>query len=157
MKHSKFFYFLIFIGTVLLDRATKCFALTTAEHGPFNIFPGFSINLMLNRGISWGMFSRSQHLGFYLVAASVMAVIICFTAYTIMEYRRAQPIFLQLMVLGGACSNFFDRFWYGGVIDFIDFYYGAWHWPSFNIADVAIVLGIFFIMGKMFYGNESKP
>ena len=46
------------------------------------------------------------------------------------------------MVIAGAVSNFFDRIYYGAVIDFIDFHYGAWHWPTFNIADMCIVMGI---------------
>lgn len=43
--------------------------------------------------------------------------------------------------MGGALGNLFDRIIYGYVIDFLDFYYGYWHWPAFNVADMAIVGG----------------
>jgi signal peptidase II len=156
MKFNKFSYFLIFFSVVFFDRITKWFAVNNVEHGPLNIFPGFSINLTVNRGISWGMFHGASNLGFYLLAACVATVIACFLAYTVMEYKQGNSIGLQLIVLAGACSNFFDRIWYHGVIDFIDFYCSAWHWPSFNIADVAIIVGILLIMGRMFLWTPIK-
>jgi signal peptidase II len=46
-----------------------------------------------------------------------------------------------MLVLGGALGNLLDRLIHGYVIDFIDVYYGAWHWPAFNVADSAITVG----------------
>jgi signal peptidase II len=52
------------------------------------------------------------------------------------------PIVIALMlVLGGALGNVVDRLRLGYVVDFIDVYYRAWHWPAFNIADSAITIG----------------
>ncbi len=51
-------------------------------------------------------------------------------------------VFLS-MIIGGATGNIIDRIWFGKVIDFLDFHLGAWHWPSFNIGDIGIVLGAF--------------
>ena len=48
---------------------------------------------------------------------------------------------LLSLVLGGAVGNLWDRVAYGYVIDFLDFYYNSWHWPAFNVADIAIVIG----------------
>jgi signal peptidase II len=45
------------------------------------------------------------------------------------------------LVLGGAVGNLIDRLWLGHVVDFLDVYYGAWHWPAFNVADSAITVG----------------
>ena len=45
------------------------------------------------------------------------------------------------LILGGAIGNLIDRVLYGYVIDFLDFYVGRWHWPAFNVADMAIVGG----------------
>lgn len=51
----------------------------------------------------------------------------------------------KALVLGGAAGNLWDRFWYEGVRDFIDVAFGdvkGWHWPTFNVADIALVVGI---------------
>jgi signal peptidase II len=45
------------------------------------------------------------------------------------------------LILGGAVGNLIDRLMYGHVIDFLDFYVKNWHWPAFNVADIAICLG----------------
>ena len=50
------------------------------------------------------------------------------------------------MVLGGAFGNIIDRIRYGAVVDFIDLYFGSYHWPSFNLADSFICIG----MGLLF-------
>jgi len=63
----------------------------------------------------------------------------------IRRIQRSQGINGYAAVVAGALSNVFDRFWYTGVIDFIDIHYGGWHYPTFNIADVAIVCGIIWI------------
>ncbi|MDO5483378.1 MAG: signal peptidase II, partial [Desulfovibrionaceae bacterium] len=47
------------------------------------------------------------------------------------------------LVLGGALGNLIDRLRFRAVVDFLDFYWGSWHWPAFNVADVAICLGAF--------------
>jgi signal peptidase II len=45
------------------------------------------------------------------------------------------------LILGGAAGNLFDRVVWGRVTDFLDFYLGSYHWPAFNVADSAIVVG----------------
>jgi signal peptidase II len=46
------------------------------------------------------------------------------------------------LIFGGAIGNLIDRLRFGQVVDFLDFYVGAWHWPAFNVADSAITIGI---------------
>jgi signal peptidase II len=50
------------------------------------------------------------------------------------------------LVLSGAIGNVIDRIAYGAVVDFIDVYYGNWHWPAFNIADSAITIGVILLI-----------
>jgi signal peptidase II len=49
--------------------------------------------------------------------------------------------FAMACILGGAIGNVVDRVLYGYVVDFLDFYYGGWHFPAFNVADSAISIG----------------
>jgi len=58
--------------------------------------------------------------------------------------------------LGGAIGNLIDRLAYGYVIDFLDVYYQAWHWPAFNIADSAITLGVVLMLLESFGWVGSK-
>ena len=60
-----------------------------------------------------------------------------------------------LMILGGALGNFFDRVYYKAVPDFIDFHFEEFHWFIFNIADVFITIGVFFMIFLEFIGNNS--
>jgi len=61
------------------------------------------------------------------------------------------------LILGGAVGNLVDRVLYGYVIDFIDVYYGSWHWPTFNVADSAISAGAFLLLLDAFRGHKDKP
>ena len=61
----------------------------------------------------------------------------------------------MLMILGGAFGNVFDRIFYNAVPDFIDFHVGNFHWFIFNIADIFISLGIFFMIFFEIIGNSE--
>ena len=50
------------------------------------------------------------------------------------------------MVIGGALGNVVDRMRFGAVADFLDFHVAGWHWPAFNVADAAIVIGVALIL-----------
>ncbi|SJM93678.1 Lipoprotein signal peptidase (fragment) [Crenothrix polyspora] len=60
------------------------------------------------------------------------------------------------LVLGGAIGNLIDRLAYGYVIDFLDVYYQDWHWPAFNIADSAIVVGVGLMLAESFGLGRGK-
>ena len=58
-------------------------------------------------------------------------------------------------VIGGAIGNLYDRILYGYVIDFIEIHYDSFYWPIFNIADIAISIGIILLLYSMF-SNDNK-
>ena len=60
------------------------------------------------------------------------------------------------LILGGAVGNLIDRVIYGYVIDFLDVYYQAYHWPVFNIADSAITVGVVFMLFESFVGKDKR-
>ena len=55
------------------------------------------------------------------------------------------------LILGGALSNLFDRIRLGRVVDFLDVYYRSYHWPTFNLADSAIVVGAGFLVFQLLF------
>jgi len=60
------------------------------------------------------------------------------------------------LVMGGAIGNVIDRARWGAVFDFADFYIGQWHWPVFNLADVAIVAGVALICVDSLVGERQR-
>lgn len=138
------YLFLAFV-LIFFDRLSKWFALITLQE-PKHVTDFLSFELVLNRGISWGFLHSDKPYLFYLVTGAVVIIMGALLMHTIIQRINQQPIYGEVAVLAGACSNLVDRFVYGGVIDFIHFHYDVWSWPVFNIADVAIVLGIFWII-----------
>lgn len=140
-KNKKTIYFIIFLLVILSDRATKFWAVSLGSvEKAFNKFLSFS--LAYNRGVSWGLFSSSSSIIFILISFVTIAVTFTVLLYIIFKYRAKENIYGEVLVLSGAISNIIDRFYYSGVVDFILLKYKSYSWPLFNIADVAIVLGV---------------
>lgn len=138
-------YIILAILIVLCDRVSKVMALSFLEQ-PMPITDFLSFELAINRGVSWGMFHSVRSDIFFFVTMLILAIIVSLFCYTTVRYLNKQLVYGEIMVLAGACSNLVDRYVYGGVIDFIHFSYQGWSWPIFNIADIAIVLGVAWIL-----------
>ncbi|MFA6032370.1 MAG: signal peptidase II, partial [Myxococcota bacterium] len=97
-----------------------------------------------NPGAAWGVFataSESFRLPFF-IGVSLLAVVFIVYFYTKVD-RSARLMQCSLaLIMGGAIGNFIDRIRFNYVVDFIDWFYGARHWPTFNIADAAISAGV---------------
>ena len=142
---------LVSIGVVLLDQITKWLIIrylplythiTVIDHF-------FNITHVLNPGGAFGFFAE-QSPGIrkfvFLFLSSGVAL------FVLWLYRKTAQshIFLSYglaLIFGGAVGNLIDRFRFGKVVDFLDFYVGALHWPAFNVADSAISIG----MGILIY------
>ncbi len=131
-------------GLVLaLDQASKLAVLRLiAPYQTIPVVPGFNLTLAFNRGASFsfladaGGWQRWLFSSVSIVASVVIVVLLRRTA----AGDKLNAAGLSL-VLGGAVGNLVDRLWIGHVIDFLDVYYDAWHWPAFNVADSAITVG----------------
>lgn len=134
-------YFLLTNIVVIIDRVTKHLAITF-EGTTASILPGLSFVYVKNRGISWGMFYAHSFPTFVLMSTIVAMVIGVLGAYTYQRWMQNQSIIGEVLVLTGALCNMLDRVLYAGVIDFIEFSYRGWTFPVFNVADVAIVIGV---------------
>jgi signal peptidase II len=138
-------YYGIAAAVFALDRMTK---LTVEAHvSAFDIHPVipgfFDIIHARNRGAAFSLFadSNSPWRPFFLIGLSLAAlVLVAGILRHASRLDRATAIGLSL-ILGGAMGNVFDRIVSGAVTDFLDFYIGDLHWPAFNVADSAIVIG----------------
>lgn len=139
-------YSSFFIGIVIIDRLTKWWAVTQLSETGMRINQFLSFELAYNRGVSWGMFSSESATAFVVVSAVIGLIMIALAVHAWMLYKQGDSIIGHIMALAGATSNMIDRFYYGGVVDFILLSVGDWSWPLFNIADSAIVFGVLIII-----------
>lgn len=133
----------IAIIVVAIDRLTKVWAVSHLPFSqPVNVSPYFNLFFTYNPGAAFSFLSHAdgwQDWFFGGIAVLVSSVIIVWLC----RLSRAQ-VWVSLAVsfiLGGTIGNLYDRIAYARVIDFLDFYYQNWHWPTFNIADTAICIG----------------
>ncbi len=127
---------------VLLDQFTKVLVLGSFQYGESLPITGF-FNLVRvhNLGAAFsfladaGGWQRWFFTGLGIVAALVIA--------WLLSAHAGQRLFCAALslILGGAVGNVIDRLLHGYVVDFLDFYWGRWHFPAFNVADAAITLG----------------
>ena len=132
-------------GVFALDRLTKWIIDSKVSFfDTYRVIPGFfDIVRSQNRGVAFGIFndSNSEWRTTLLAAAAMVAVVV--VSVMLWNARRLDRMSLWglSLILGGAAGNVFDRIVWGRVTDFLEFYIGPYHWPTFNIADSAIVIG----------------
>ena len=141
---SRWFGLAVAAFWVVLDQITKQMALENLTPVPQSVIDGFfNLRLAFNPGVSFSMLTdmniqnMPEILGLF---AFVVAVVIIH--YLGKHKERMSYILGLAFILGGAVGNGIDRFMHGAVVDFLDFYYANWHWPTFNVADIAISLGV---------------
>jgi signal peptidase II len=134
-------YSVLAIVVVVSDRITKAWALTACVK-PYVVNSWFSCSLAFNRGISWSLFHSELAFSFAMVTVLVLAVTAMVAWHAWQGLREKRNIRGEVLVLAGALSNVYDRFAYGGVVDFIALEYHGYCWPLFNIADIAVVVGV---------------
>lgn len=144
MKRRYAIIFLIALGCVLLDQLTKFWVVSILPlHTHIEIIPGcFNLVHVLNRGAAFGFLNNPDidwQFWLFMLATALSFVIVIFLAYT----SPYDPLLFTGfgLILGGATGNAIDRIVNRAVVDFLDFYIGNWHWPAFNIADIAICCG----------------
>jgi signal peptidase II len=134
------------LTVVVLDQLTKAIVLARMDlHQSIPVVDGFfALTYVRNTGVAFGILAGrlAEFRVPFLLAVSVLALLVLlWFVHTIPAGRRA-VLAACGGVLGGAIGNMIDRAAYGEVIDFLDVYFGTYHWPAFNIADAAITVGV---------------
>ncbi|WP_309386150.1 signal peptidase II [Cerasicoccus frondis] len=138
----------IIAATVLiLDQVTKLWIVNSVpaganpyEGGMIAVIPNFFYIIhVYNDGAAWSMFSGYSFvlglLGFVALGA------IYFFRKQLELHRGLLQIIFGLLI-GGIVGNMIDRFAYGHVVDFLDFHFGSYRYPAFNVADCGITIGV---------------
>ncbi len=150
------FGFAVAAVILVLDQITKWWVVVRLMDPPraIEVTPFFNLVMVWNRGITFGLFGDAQwgRWAFAVLALAIVAILISWLART--SYRPAA--FALGLVIGGAIGNVIDRIRWGAVADFLDFHLAGWHWPAFNVADSAIVIGVGLLLLEALFGRKES-
>ena len=131
---------------VVLDQLSKLLALDRLAPGtPLPVIDGvLSLTLVMNRGLAFGLLGGVPPGFRWIVVLLSVAALVVLVRVALHVLPRGSVIDHGTLglVFGGAVGNLIDRGRFGAVVDFVDVYYRAWHWPAFNVADSAISVGV---------------
>src|SRR5262249_53162502 len=122
------------------------------------IIPGFfRLTHLQNPGAAFSLFaeSPSPFKTTILVAVSVAALVIVARLLWLRRNNFNRTTLALALIMGGATGNLWDRLADGRVTDFLDFYLGAHHWPPFNVADSAIVVGALLLLSRTLHAGKT--
>jgi len=137
-----------------------------ADPVPVTVTPFWQNHYTQNRGAAWGVLAGAGEKFrvpfFYLV--SVVAIIFIFSYYRKLSNNQRYLQIALALVLGGAVGNALDRLLRGYVIDYIDWHWfdpnwlrPSLHWPTFNVADSGITIGLAMLFAEMLFVKKPKP
>lgn len=151
------YHFVLALLVILLDRATKWLVASRLSlHDSIPVLPGFfRLTHVQNSGAAFGLFadSSSEWKIAILIFFSLMALVVVSALLWKNSHSMTVTGVGLALILGGAVGNLWDRLLTGRVVDFFDFYLGSYHWPAFNIADSAIVIGALLLVGEILFAK----
>lgn len=153
-------FYAIALTVALLDQLSKYYIQRAFRPGQVvTVIPHFfNLTFVLNPGAAFGFLAgaSASFRNPFFIAVSLLAV--AFIVYYRFRDGRL-GIFPSLglsLILGGAVGNLVDRLRLGMVVDFLDFYYGDYHWPAFNLADSAITVGVALMILEMIVERRRR-
>jgi signal peptidase II len=147
----------ITILVVVLDQITKQLVLTKLPlYQAVSIIPGFfNLTHIRNPGGAFGFMAAGSQEVRNLIFIGASTVAIGLIVYFYRNTPKTYPYLASAlaMIFGGAVGNLIDRLRFGEVVDFLDVYVGAYHWPAFNVADSAITIGMTIFIAHVVLGK----
>jgi len=147
----------ITILVVVLDQITKQLVLTKLPlYQAVSIIPGFfNLTHIRNPGGAFGFMAAGSQDVRNLIFIGASTVAIGLIVYFYRNTPKTYPYLASAlaMIFGGAVGNLIDRLRFGEVVDFLDVYVGAYHWPAFNVADSAITIGMTIFIAHVVLGK----
>lgn len=154
LKIENFYCILLTIIIFIFDRITKIKIMQDYNDNTFYVNQFINIDLTWNIGIGFGLLSTDT-IAFYNLITVLIATIIIILLYFVIISKNFDK-FIYSIIIGGAVGNFYDRLVYNAVPDFIDLHYNDFHWFTFNVADVFIVIGILIFLLRELLSNQNQ-
>jgi signal peptidase II len=145
---------LIIIGGFILDRLTKIWVLDSLVNKPITVIDNFFyLRHLENEGAAFSIFQGKTIFLIFMVTLVALILV-----YALIKYKNKFLRTTLAIILGGALGNLYDRIFNGGsVIDFLEFHFGSYVFPTFNIADTLVVVGtIMLAVYILFFYKEEK-
>jgi len=145
------------LAVLAIDGATKLWALNNlSPRFPEPVIGDyFRLVLGYNTGVAFGMFSNGGNWPLIITGVIIVILIVWFSHSLYTGHFPSQAVWPIGFILGGAIGNFIDRLIDGRVVDFLDFGLGAMRWPTFNMADSFILIGVGWLMLISFTHNPA--
>jgi signal peptidase II len=156
IKYHNVHWLWLSLAIIVIDQITKQLVFINLEpYETLRLLPVFNLTHMRNTGAAFSMLSSASPLFFIALGVAVSVGILVWLRR---HPQGETPVAVGLaLILGGALGNVIDRAYRGYVVDFLDFHIGecGWcHWPAFNVADSAIVIGAGLLIWDMFRKRE---
>ena len=149
---------LVIIFLVLIDQCMKIFISKIMLNNRFEdikLLPFLNIVFVRNTGVSFGMFSEWGILGRYFF--SIFSIVVGSFLILLAIFSDTKLFRISLgLISSGALGNAIDRVYFGGVIDFIDFFIYNFHWPAFNFADIFITIGVILLLFDNIFNKKNE-
>ncbi|OEJ67560.1 signal peptidase II [Magnetovibrio blakemorei] len=143
---------------LIADQVSKWWVLglfSDAGTSYFELTPFFNLVLAWNEGISFGMFGDAGVYGPRILIGLTLLIALGLSVWMMRVETRWSAASLGL-IIGGAIGNVIDRFRFGAVTDFLDVHVLGYHWPAFNVADSAIVIGAGALMWESLFAGADN-
>ena len=156
---NKYVWVSSIIGVVLvLDQFTKYLVEKSIRmYDVIPVLPGFfNLTHVRNKGAAFSLFSTMPN-GFrsaFFITVTLVAV----AALAVLISKSGERLLVTAfsLIAGGAVGNVIDRIRFGEVVDFIQWYYRSFYWPSFNVADSAISIGVGLLAIDMLFSKQKQ-
>ncbi|HCA59748.1 MAG TPA: signal peptidase II [Blastocatellia bacterium] len=153
----KLAYLVITGGVFMIDQTTKAWAVSRLRFGEdISVIPGFlNFAYAQNTGVAFSMLDDHGDVGRWgLSAVAVFAGVLVLYFFWRTPRSDDRVLGALALLLAGIIGNVTDRIRLGFVVDFIDVQFGSWHYPTFNVADMAIVIGAGLLILDMVWSKK---
>lgn len=148
-------YLLLAFAVVVADISSKNWAAAVLQHEQAMVLsPYLRFLYVENTGVAFGVFAGGGDIVRWLLVALTGMISIVLLGFLWHASSKLEMTAVALMI-GGAIGNFYDRVFYGYVIDFIDAHWHGYHWPAFNVADIAVSIGAFLFFCTLMKGASK--
>ncbi len=155
-------YIIIFSFIIIADQVSKIIVQASFGATPYKVVSVidnfFFIRYVKNKGAVWGIFSQAANawLPKLITGLSLVALLIVIYFFLKLEPQCKMELMAISFIIGGAIGNIIDRLYQGFVVDWLDFIIVDYHWPTFNIADMFISVGVGLLVISIWRGKCTQ-
>lgn len=144
---------------IVLDQLTKLWIMASFdEYEVLTVWPVFNLTLVYNTGAAFSFLADAGGWQrWFLIGLGIVVTLVIVVWLGRLQPNERLTGYGLALVVGGAVGNIIDRIWLGKVVDFLQWHWQDWYFPSFNVADSAITLGVALLLIDGLFGSGREP